>query len=103
MILSRCIAIVLALFLASPSFAAPSAQEAALEYVTRQHLGDNLSRMAAGMAMQTNTFATLLVKLGADGAKASLSNELQASCPGIRTVGTGISPMHTPRTSQLKN
>jgi hypothetical protein len=77
----RYIAILLSLFVTSASYAASSAQEAALEYVTRQNLGDNLSRMASGMAIRTNTFATLVEKLGADGAKASVSRELQMSLP----------------------
>lgn len=34
--------------------------------------------------MRTNTFATLVAKLGGDGAKASLSKELQASLPRYR-------------------
>ncbi|RJG04732.1 hypothetical protein D3870_00700 [Noviherbaspirillum cavernae] len=67
--------------LAASALAAPSAQEAALEFVSRQRLGDNLSNMSFATATRTQTFAMLVSKLGADGAKASLSKELQASLP----------------------
>ncbi|MDP2030531.1 MAG: hypothetical protein Q8K12_12905 [Thiobacillus sp.] len=86
MTIHRRLAVLLAFFVwATASFAAPSAQVSALEFVMRQRLGENLSSMALATVTRTQTFAMLVSKLGADGAKASISRELQASLPRFQS------------------
>jgi hypothetical protein len=70
-----------AIFLFAQVFAAPTSQEAALEFVTKQRLGTNLSTIALATASRTQTYSMLTSKLGVEQARAVVQREVDALLP----------------------
>ena len=70
----------------APAFAAPTSQEAALEFVRKQRVGANLSGIALATATRTQTYSMLTSKLGADQARALVQSELAALLPQYQPV-----------------
>ncbi|MGA8135525.1 MULTISPECIES: hypothetical protein [Pseudomonas] len=65
----------------SNTAAAETAHESARSFVAQSHAGDDLAAIALSAAKHTQTYGTLVAKLGAVGADTAVSSEITALLP----------------------
>ncbi|NWA23992.1 hypothetical protein HX870_17740 [Pseudomonas gingeri] len=77
-----CFSIALTLLLAlSNTASAETAHEAARSFIVQSHAGDDLAAIALSAAKRTQTYGTLVAKLGAVEANTAVSNEINVLLP----------------------